>query len=136
MLSLQVSNRINSGRIDLYFASELNPVHNPASSNPLEIFAKLDRVSRGGLRQEDWEKAETIKAALANWAYEAHEKGLILRCQSARLSQRVALAQLPVRRRQRLDRPSREYVDELASPLRDDALNRLAAVDLKPFLPL
>ena len=77
MLSLQISDSINNGRIDLYFATELNPVHNPASANPLDIFAKLDRVSRGGRRQEDWDKAETIKAALANWAHQAHEKGLI-----------------------------------------------------------
>ena len=76
-LSLQVSDRINNGRIDLYFASQLNPARNPPSSNPLEIFAKLDRVSRGGRRPEDWDKAETIRAALANWAHEAYEKGLL-----------------------------------------------------------
>ncbi|MDA1313738.1 MAG: hypothetical protein O2968_10420 [Acidobacteria bacterium] len=76
-LSLQIADKINNGRIQLYFATELNPAQNTVAANPLEIFAKLDRLSRGGRQALDLTKAETIRRALRAWAQKWFREGRI-----------------------------------------------------------
>ena len=76
-LSLHVADSINNGRIRLYFATELNPVHNSPVANPLEIFAKLDRLARGSRQAFDLRKAETVRRALRSWVHLWFREGRI-----------------------------------------------------------
>ena len=76
-LSLRIADTINNGRIHLYFATELNPAHNSPVANPLEIFAKLDRVARGSRQPVDLRKPQTIKRALRSWIHQWFQDGRI-----------------------------------------------------------
>lgn len=76
-LSLRIADMINSGRIHLYFATELNPAHNSPVANPLEIFAKLDRLARGSRQPVHERKPQTIQRALRSWIHQWFREGRV-----------------------------------------------------------
>jgi hypothetical protein len=76
-LSLRIADIINNGRIHFYFATALNPTHNSLAANPLEIFAKLDRLRTGSRQPVDLRKVETVGSALRAWAHQWFREGRI-----------------------------------------------------------
>ncbi|MBI1357916.1 MAG: hypothetical protein GC160_26560 [Acidobacteria bacterium] len=74
-LSLRVADLINNGRIRFWFATSINPPDNELSSNPLEIFAQLERVARRGKRAEDYEKISSLTARLRSWILIGFDEG-------------------------------------------------------------
>ena len=76
-LSLRIADIINNGRIHFYFATALNPTHNSPAANPLDIFAKLDRLGRGSRQPADLKKVETVGRALRAWAHQWFREGRI-----------------------------------------------------------
>ncbi len=67
-ISLLVANLINNGRLRLWFATAMNPPDNDLASNPLEIFAQLERIVDRGKRPEDFDKVQSLLGSLRAWA--------------------------------------------------------------------
>jgi len=76
-LSVDIAERINNGRINLWFAQRLNPPQNRLTSNPLEIFAGLGRYAGRGALEVDREKVRNLRANLAHWVLLWRRRGLI-----------------------------------------------------------
>ena len=83
-ISLRVASIVNNGRIDVWFATEFNAVDNDDRSNPLQIFAELDRAAN--VRDYDARKVLAITDSLKAWVQLWEQKGL-----TDRLSQGLAL---------------------------------------------
>ncbi len=63
-ISLDMAALINRGHINLWFASEFNPMRNQESSNPLLIFRELDHTGKTGVHTE---KSRNLEANLYAW---------------------------------------------------------------------
>ncbi len=74
-ISLEVAELINNGRLRFWFATSINPPGNELSSNPLEIFALLDRATNRSRLGADAEKVESLLYNLATWVFEAQGFG-------------------------------------------------------------
>lgn len=74
-VSLKVADLINNGRLRLWFATAMNPPDNDLSSNPLEIFAQLERAADRGKRRDDFAKIQSLLANLRYWALTADAEG-------------------------------------------------------------
>lgn len=70
-ISLEVADLINNGRIHFWFATSINPPDNDLASNPLEIFAQLERIVDRGKRPEDFDKVQSLLGRLRYWALSA-----------------------------------------------------------------
>lgn len=66
-ISLMAADLINNGRIRLWFATSPNPPDNDLSSNPLAIFAQLERVADKGKRAQDYGKVQVLLGHLRAW---------------------------------------------------------------------
>lgn len=74
-ISLEVAELINNGRLRFWFATSINPRGNDLSSNPLEIFAQLERVTKRSQLKADAEKVQSLLSNLATWVFEAQSAG-------------------------------------------------------------
>ncbi len=74
-LSLEVARIINNGRLRFWFSAHFNPLDNPPASNPLLIFAELDKAAKGaGMKSV---KASSIAHNLRAWIADMARKELL-----------------------------------------------------------
>ncbi len=89
-ISLRVASIVNSGRIDLWFATEFNAVDNNDASNPLQIFVALDTAAKAG--DYDARKVLAITHSLKAWVQLWEQKGLVDRLSQGRALQAIKTA--------------------------------------------
>ncbi len=77
---------INDGRIDLWLASEFNPIGNVDTSNPYWIFGQLEQAAKKTYHNE---KTKDLQANLLRWVQYRHEKGMLDNTRRAEATARI-----------------------------------------------